>query len=105
MFNSLGTIFSDAHLGDYQYLQPIVNFLDGIIIPFTIVMAVAAALMTIVLAVMIAKAEDGDKAREMKKRLWGLMITFVIVVVLIWGLGYLLSYFGVIMGFIRGLFS
>ena len=105
MIDLLGTVFSSANLGDYQYLKPIVDFLDGIIIPFTVVMAVSAALMAIVIGIMIAKAEDGDKAREMKKRLVGLMVTVVIVVVLIWGLGFLLSQFGVIMGFIRGLFS
>ena len=54
---------------------------------------------------MIMKAESAEKATEMKKRLWGLIITVVIVIVAVWLLGWLLSNFNTIMTAIRSMGS
>ena len=108
MQNLLGTIFSSAELGDYEYLKAIVDFLDKIIIPLTVVLAVSAALMALVIGIMMAKAESSDKFAEMKKRLIGLIVSVVVIVLLIWVFGYVMSNFATIMNFIRndiGLFN
>ena len=104
-FNMLGEIFSTGGLGQYQYLATVVKFLNQAIIPFTITLTVAASVFAIVLAFMIMKAESADKATEMKKRLWGLIITVVIVIVAVWLLGWLLSNFNTIMTAIRSMGS
>lgn len=103
--NMLGKIFSPDGLGQYQYLATIVEFLNEAIIPFTITLTVAAAVFAIVLAFMIMKAESAEKATEMKKRLWGLIITVVIVIAAVWLLGWLLSNFNTIMTAIRSMGS
>ena len=108
MFSMLGAIFNSGGLCEYQYLEPIVRFLDGIIIPFTVVLAIAAAVMILVFAILIAKAEDAERSKEMKRRLIGLMVTVVIVVIVVWVFGYIISNFGTIMDFFRnglGLFN
>ena len=101
MQNFLGAIFSSANLGEYDYLKPIVDFLDGIIIPFTVVLAVSAAVMALVFGILIAKSEDGEKAKEMKKRLWGLMIAVIVITIVIWVFGFVISNFATIMNFFR----
>lgn len=107
MTNLLGGsgLFKTSGLGDYQYLEGIVTFLDDIVVPLTIVLLAGAALMSIIIGIAIAKADSGDKAQEMKKRLMGLIITCVVVVALVWALGYILSHYGEIMGGIRDIFS
>ena len=105
MSNLFGSIFSTANLGKYQYLHSIVTFLDGIVVPLTIVLLAAAAIMAIIIGVALAKADSGDKAQEMKKRLVGLIVTCFIVIALVWLLGFILSRYGEIMDFIRGVFS
>ena len=101
MGNLLNAIFSGANLGEYSYLKYIVEFLDGIIIPFTVVLVSAAAVMTIVFTILIMKAEDGEKAKEMKKRLIGLLLTVVIVTFVVWIFALVLSNFKTIMDFFR----
>ena len=105
MFSQLGTIFSTANLGEYAYLSGIVTFLDGIVIPATVTLLAAAAIMIIVIAVALAKADSPDKAEEMKKRLIGLMVTVLVVIFLIWTLGYVLSNFSTIMNTFRSIFN
>ena len=64
--------------------------------------------MAVVIGIMIAKAEEADKAKEMKKRLLGLMVTVVCVTLFVWVFAYIISNFGTIMNFIRndiGLFN
>lgn len=102
-FNNLGAIFSSASLGDYQYLKSIVDFLDMIVIPLTITLVVSAALFSVVLAFLIIKAESAEKADEMKRRLFGLLIAVVIVTIIVWVFGYVLSNFAEIMKAVRGL--
>lgn len=105
MFNLLNAIFDAKSLSgsDYEYLMPIVEFLDRLVVPLTIILLVGAAIMAICIGVAIAKADSSDKSSEMKKRLRGLMITVVVVVALVWVLGYILSNYPTIIGKLRGL--
>ena len=102
-FNLLGGIFSDANLGDYEYLRSIVNFLDMIIIPLTVTLSVAAAVFSVCLAFLIIKAESAEKAEEMKKRLWGVIITVIIVLVFVWIFTWVLANFSTIMQTVRNI--
>ncbi len=84
--NLLG-IFESAieKMGDtYSWLKPIVTFLDGLLIPLTIVVAVAGAIWVIILGVQLARAESADKAQEAKKRLINVAVAIVAAIVFIW---------------------
>lgn len=106
MFNLLGKMFDSAKLGgDYKYLAGIVDFLDLIVIPVTVTLAVAAGLMGVIITVALAKAETPEKIAEMKKRLMGLFITVIVVIVLIWVLGFVLSNFKTIADGFRDVFN
>ena len=107
MYNLLNSIFNAGNLNgsDYEYLVPIVEFLDGLVVPLTIILLVGAAILSICIGVAIAKADSSDKSKEMKKRLWGLMITVIVVIALIWVLGYVLSNYPTVIGTLRGVFD
>lgn len=107
MFNLLNAIFDASNLkgSDWDYLVPIVEFLNKAVVPITIVLLVGAAILAVCIGIALAKAEGGEKAAEMKKRLWGLMIAVVIITALIWALGYILSNYGTIMTAIREAFT
>ena len=85
IFNLLAGIFNVTIAEDgYAWLQPIVNFLDGLIVPITIILAVAGAIWVIILGVQLARAESADKAQEAKKRLINVAVALVAVIVFIW---------------------
>ncbi len=107
MIDLLGKIFDSASLknGNYKYLVGIVDFLDMVIIPVTVTLAVAAGLMGVIITVALAKAETPEKIAEMKKRLMGLFITVFIVLVLVWVLGFILSNFNEIADGFRSVFN
>lgn len=107
MFNLLNSIFNASALDgtDYEYLKPIVEFLDGLVVPLTVTLLAGAAILSICIGVAIAKADSSDKSNEMKKRLWGLMIAVLIVVVLIWILGWILSGYPKIMAWFKTAFN
>ena len=105
MFNLFGAIFSTSNLGDYQYLEGVINFLNQAAVPVTITLLVAAAIFATCIAFAVMKAESAEKSEEMKKRLIGLIVTVVIVVIMVWLLGWILSNFNVIMSAIRGMGS
>ncbi len=90
LFNLLGDYFQ-VPSGDYKFLAEIVTFLNQAVLPITIVLTVAASVLSVVIGFCIMKAESSDKAKEMKKRLWGLIITVICVVGGVWLLGILLS--------------
>ena len=83
IFNLLGGIFN-VQLSEYTWLQPIVNFLDSLIIPITIILAVAGATWVIILGVQLARAESADKAQEAKKRLINVAVAIVAIIIFIW---------------------
>ena len=85
IFNLLGGIFN-VTIADqnYAWLQGIVNFLDGLIVPVTIILAVAGAIWVIILGVQLARAESADKAQEAKKRLINVAVAIVAIIIFIW---------------------
>lgn len=107
MFNLLNSIFDASKLSgtDYEYLVPIVEFLDKLVVPLTVTLLVGAAILSICIGVAIAKADSSDKSSEMKKRLWGLMIAVLIVVALTWILGWILSGYPTIMAWFKTAFN
>lgn len=100
MTNLLG-VFEDAIgslTGTYQWLAPIATFLDGLLVPFTILVAVAGSIWVIVLGVNLARAETSDKAQEAKKRLINVAVAMIAVIVFIWLLTWFASSVGNIFG-------
>lgn len=91
LFNLLGGPFKDAidskdvtWASGLEWLKSIAHFLDDLIIPVTIIVAVVGAIWIIILGVGLAKAESADKATEAKKRLINVAVALVSVLVLIW---------------------
>lgn len=90
MFNLFGGPFEGALDGtawnneSVQWLKPIVAVLDQLIIPITIVVAIAGAIWIIILGVKLARAETADKAKEAKGALIRVAIAIVASLVLIW---------------------
>lgn len=98
-FNLLGGPFSDAGSrlsGSFSWLAPIVSFLDQLLIPITIIVAVAGAIWVIILGVQLAKAESADKAQEAKKRLINVAVAMVAIIILIWLLTWFAANIGTI---------
>ena len=81
--NLLGGVFN-VTLSSYTWLQPIVDFLDNLLVPLTIIVAVAGAIWVIILGVQLARAESADKAQEAKKRLINVAVALVAVIIFIW---------------------
>ena len=73
MFNFLGGPFQgaiDSQFGKESklgWLKSIVEVLDDLIIPITIVVAIAGAIWVIILGVKLARAETADKAKGLLK--------------------------------------
>ena len=94
MFNFLGGPFADAITGSgkgevwdqvgLSWLQPVISALDNLIIPITIVVAIAGAIWVIILGVKLARAETADKAKEAKGALIRVAVAIVASLVLIW---------------------
>ena len=106
MFNFLGGPFKDAITGEGQvwdqvglsWLQPVISALDNLIIPITIVVAIAGAIWVIILGVKLARAETADKAKEAKGALIRVAVAIVASLVLIWLLVWLASELPTIIG-------
>lgn len=88
LFNMLGGLFDSGieslEGGSFSWLAPIAKFLDSLLIPLTIIIAVAGAVWVIILGVQLARAESADKAQEAKKRLINVAVALVAVIVFIW---------------------
>lgn len=98
--NLLG-VFESAYTslsGNYDWLLPIVKFLDGLLIPLTIIVAVAGAIWVIILGVQLARAESADKAQEAKKRLINVAVAIVAAIIFIWLLTWFAANIGTIFG-------
>ena len=80
----LGGIFNVTLSGDFAWLNGIVKFLDSLLIPITIIVAVAGAIWVIFLGVNLARAESADKAQEAKKRLINVAVAIICVIIFIW---------------------
>lgn len=99
--NLLGDYFQ-VPSGEYKFLADIVTFLNQSIMPISITLMITAAIFGVVITFMIIKAESSEKAAEMRKRLFQLIITVVCVIVCVWILGFVLSSMDSIIGFFRG---
>lgn len=76
---------------DLSFLQPIVDALNVITIPVVALLATAGTIYSIVLAVNMAKADSAEKRTAAKKRIIGVIITMISVIVLLFLLKYILS--------------
>ncbi len=87
LMNLLGGPFAGKLNGfgeGYDWLLPIANFLDGLIVPLTIIVAVAGGIWVVILGVNLARAETADKAQEAKKRLINVAVAMVAVIIFMW---------------------
>lgn len=74
---------TDGFVGDWAWLQNIINVLNMIIFPILIVVASVGTIYAIYLGVMMAKAENAEKREEAKKRIINAVIAVAVMVVLI----------------------
>ena len=68
---------------EFQWLEPIAEFLDSALVPVIIVVGALGAIWIIILGVNLARAESSDKAAEAKKRLINVIIALVAVILLV----------------------
>ncbi len=84
---SLGGLFYDEKDWEgrqqFQWLEPIAEFLDSALVPVIIVVGALGAIWIIILGVNLARAESSDKAAEAKKRLINVIIALVAVILLV----------------------
>lgn len=70
-------------VGDWEWLQKILDVLNMIIFPILIVVASVGTIYAIYLGVMMAKAENAEKREEAKKRIINAVIAVAVMIVLI----------------------
>ena len=76
--------FSDGLEGTgYEFLGPILDFIETAMIPIIIVLLAVGAIYAIILGVNMARAESGEKRDEAKKRIMNFLIGIAVVVVLL----------------------
>ena len=89
MFNFLAGPFSGAIAERFTgtettWFKTVVDVLDNLIWPITIIAFIAGAIWIIWLGVKLAKAEDESKQKEAKKALINVAVALVSVLVLFW---------------------
>lgn len=88
-FKSL--IAADSSSGDItnakgffdKVMKPVVDILDGMLVPILILVGTAGSIYAIVLGVNFSKAESADKREEAKKRMINAIIGLVVTIVLL----------------------
>lgn len=96
-----GKILLFSETGDSVAINEIAKFLNLYLVPFTVILCVAGAIMAIVLGAAMVRAEDLKKADDYKRKLVGLIVTIVIVIVLVWLTGWLLTSYKTITDFFK----
>lgn len=74
-----------------DFLQPIVDVLNVITIPVVTLLATGGSIYAIVLAVNMAKSDSAEKREASKKRIIGVLITMVSLIVLMFILKFVLA--------------
>ncbi len=82
----------------FGWVKNIAVFLDGIIVPVTIIVSIVGAIWIIWLGVNLAKAEDATKQKDAKSKLINVVVAIIAVIVLIWLLTWFSSSAGTIFG-------
>lgn len=91
-----------AFVGDWAWLQNIINVLNMVIFPILIVVASVGTIYAIYLGVMMAKAENAEKREEAKKRIINAVIAVAVMVVLILLLQLFVKFAPDILGLTKG---
>lgn len=91
--------------GSYTAIDEIAVFLNNNLVPFTIALCVLGALVAIVLAAAMIKEEDPKKAEDYKKKMVGMAVTILIIIGLVWILGWLITSLESITGAFKEVFS
>ena len=66
-----------------RVMKPVVDILDGMLVPILILVGTAGSIYAIVLGVNFSKAESADKREEAKKRMINAIIGLVVTIVLL----------------------
>lgn len=66
-----------------KVMKPVVDILDGMLVPILILVGTAGSIYAIVLGVNFSKAESADKREEAKKRMINAIIGLVVTIVLL----------------------
>ena len=74
---------SDAKGFFDKVMKPVVDILDGMLVPILILVGTAGSIYAIVLGVNFSKAESADKREEAKKRMINAIIGLVVTIVLL----------------------
>ena len=89
LFNLLGGPFENQISSGFgedssvAWLKPIVEFLDRIIWPLTIIVAIVGAIWVIWLGVKMAKAEEASKQKEARKALINVAIAMLVTLIIV----------------------
>lgn len=74
-----------------EFLEPIVDVLNVILIPVVSLLATAGTIYAIVLGVNMAKADSAEKRTAAKKRITSVLITCASVILLLFALRFILG--------------
>ena len=93
------TTFGDQLKGtDYEWLAPIVNFIESAMIPIIIVLLAISAIYAIILGVNMARAESAEQRDNAKKRIINFLIGAITIIVILVIVYVLAAKIDVIMG-------
>ena len=88
--NANNGIFQGTTAAGYDWINTIIEFLNSAVIPMTITLLIAGALLIIFLSVLMVKAESSDDAKKYRKRIIGVGVTVFIVLILLYFIGFFL---------------
>ncbi len=88
LFSLLGGPFAKAiekiNETNLKWIAPVLNFLDSIIVPITIIVAIAGAIWVIWLGIKLAKAEDAENQKKARKNLINVVVAILVSLIVFW---------------------
>ena len=88
LFSLLGGPFTNAieeiKGTNLDWIVPVLNFLDSIIVPITIIVAIAGAIWVIWLGIKLAKAEDAENQKKARKNLINVVVAILVSLIVFW---------------------